>query len=204
MFGPGPVLMIQFLTMIYKNVKRLLDIFFSIILFFLFIPLWVVIPILIKADSAGRVIFTQKRIGLESGYFKIYKFRTMKEGTPDIPTDKVRNQEDLNTRFGTALRRLSIDEIPQLYNILKGEMSFVGPRPALHNQARLISLRKNKGVDSIRPGVTGLAQVSGRDDLTIPKKVGYDSKYVERMSFWLDTKIIFVTVKAVLNGKGGN
>jgi len=190
--------------MIYKIVKRLLDIIFSIILFVLFIPLWIVIPILIKADSAGRVIFTQKRIGLGSTYFKIYKFRTMKEGTPDIPTDKVEHQEDLNTKLGTTLRRLSIDEIPQLYNILKGEMSFVGPRPALHNQARLISLRKNKGADSIRPGVTGLAQVSGRDSLTIPEKVGYDSKYADNRSFWLDTKIVFVTVRAVIGGKGGN
>ena len=190
--------------MIYKNVKRLLDIFFSIILFILFIPLWIVIPILIKADSAGRVIFIQKRVGLGSRYFKIYKFRTMKEGTPDIPTDRISNQEDLNTKLGTTLRTLSIDEIPQLYNILKGEMSFVGPRPALHNQARLISLRKDKGADSIRPGVTGLAQVSGRDSLFIPEKVGYDSKYVKSMSFWLDTKIVFVTVRAVLSGKDGN
>jgi len=190
--------------MIYKNIKRLLDIIFSIILFILFIPLWIVVPILIKADSAGRVVFTQKRVGLGSIYFKIYKFRTMKEGTPDIPTDKVKDQEDLNTKLGTTLRRLSIDEIPQLYNILKGEMSFVGPRPALYNQDRLISLRKESGVGRIRPGVTGLAQVSGRDSLTIPEKVGYDSKYVENMSFWLDTKIVFVTVRAVLSGKGGN
>ncbi|MCJ7665129.1 MAG: sugar transferase [Actinobacteria bacterium] len=190
--------------MIYKNVKRLLDVIFSIILFVLFIPLWIVIPILIKADSAGRVVFTQKRVGSGSNYFKIYKFRTMKEGTPDIPTDKVKNQKDLNTKLGTTLRRLSIDEIPQLYNILKGEMSFVGPRPALYNQARLISLRKERSVDRIRPGVTGLAQVSGRDSLTIPEKVRYDSRYVDEMSLWLDAKIVFVTVRAVLNGKGGN
>ena len=190
--------------MIYKKVKRLLDIIFSIILFILFIPLWIVIPILIKADSAGGVIFTQKRTGLGSTYFKIYKFRTMKEGTPDIPTDKVENQEDMNTKLGTTLRRLSIDEIPQLYNILKGDMSFVGPRPALHNQASLISLRRDRGADSIRPGVTGLAQVSGRDSLAIPGKVGYDCKYVDNMSFGLDTKIVFMTVRAVIGGKGGN
>jgi O-antigen biosynthesis protein WbqP len=188
----------------YRFLKRSFDLVFSLILFIIFIPLWIIIPVLIKADSPGRVIFTQKRVGLNGNYFKIYKFRTMKEGTPDIPTNKVRNQEDMNTRLGTALRRSSIDEIPQLYNIFKGEMSFVGPRPALHNQPRLIGLRKKKGVDMIRPGVTGLAQVSGRDNLTIPKKVEYDLQYVKEMSFWVDLRILFVTVKAVLSGKGGN
>jgi len=195
---------VQFLTMLYRFLKRCFDIIFSLILFIAFIPLWAVIPLLIRLDSPGRVIFTQKRVGRESSYFKIYKFRTMKEGTPDIPTDRVTNQEDMNTRLGTVLRRTSIDEIPQLYNILKGEMSFVGPRPALHNQPGLIELRKKKGADKIRPGVTGLAQVSGRDSLTIPQKVEYDLQYVRKMSLWTDLRIIFITVRAVLTGKGGN
>lgn len=190
--------------MFYRFLKRYLDILFSILLFMLFIPLWIAIPILIRIDSPGRVIFTQKRVGLHSRYFRIYKFRTMKEGTPDIPTDMVTNQQDLNTRLGTMLRRTSIDEIPQLYNILRGEMSFVGPRPALHNQPRLIALRKKAGVDRIRPGVTGLAQVSGRDSLTIPRKVEYDREYASKMNFWLDLRIVSVTVRAVLTGKGGN
>jgi len=190
--------------MLYRFLKRCFDIIFSLILFIAFIPLWAVIPLLIRLDSPGRVIFTQKRVGRESSYFKIYKFRTMKEGTPDIPTDRVTNQEDMNTRLGTVLRRTSIDEIPQLYNILKGEMSFVGPRPALHNQPGLIELRKKKGADKIRPGVTGLAQVSGRDSLTIPQKVEYDLQYVRKMSLWMDLRIIFITVRAVLTGKGGN
>jgi len=190
--------------MYYRFVKRSFDLVFSIIFFIIFFPLWIIIPILIKTDSSGRVIFTQKRVGLGSSYFKIYKFRSMKEGTPDIPTDRIDNQEELNTRFGTTLRRTSIDEIPQLYNIMKGEMSFVGPRPALYNQLELIDLRKKKGVDRIRSGVTGLAQVSGRDSLTIQKKVEYDLEYIKKMSFFMDLRIIFVTVKALLSGKGGN
>jgi O-antigen biosynthesis protein WbqP len=190
--------------MLYKFLKRSFDIIFSILLFILFIPLWIVIPVLIKIDSPGRVIYTQKRVGLYSGYFTIYKFRSMREGTPDIPTDEVKNQEQLNTRFGTFIRRVSIDEIPQLYNILKGQMSFVGPRPALYNQELLISLRKEQGVDRVKPGVTGLAQISGRDALSIPQKVQYDSEYVKKASFLYDMKILFITGFAALGGKGAN
>ncbi len=188
----------------YQLLKRFLDVFFAIIFFILFIPLWIIIPLAIIIDSPGRVIFKQKRVGLGSNYFTIYKFRTMKEGTPDIPTDQLKGQKNLNTRLGFWLRRLSLDEIPQLANILKGDMSFVGPRPALYNQQRLIELRKEKKVDRVRPGVTGLAQISGRDSLSIPRKVEHDSAYVKDMSFMLDIKIVLVTVKAVLSGKGGN
>jgi len=195
--GPGS-------RMAYRVFKRFLDIVMAIIFFILFMPLWIVIPLAIVIDSPGRVIFTQKRIGLSSSYFTIYKFRTMKEGTPDIPTDQLKDQENFNTRLGAFLRRLSLDEIPQLANILKGDMSFVGPRPALYNQQYLIALRKEKGVDKVRPGVTGLAQISGRDSLSIPRKVEYDSAYVRDMSFMLDLKIILVTVKAVLTGRGAN
>ena len=190
--------------MAYRFFKRFLDLVFSIIFFILFVPLWMAIPLAIVIDSPGRVIFTQKRVGLASKYFTIYKFRTMKEGTPDIPTDELKSQEQLNTGIGCILRRLSLDEIPQLANILKGDMSFVGPRPALYNQDRLIELRKLKGADMVRPGVTGLAQISGRDSLSIPNKVEYDSLYVKRQSFWLDARIVFLTVAAVLTGKGGN
>jgi len=190
--------------MAYRFFKRFLDVVFSIIFFILFVPLWLAIPLAIVIDSPGRVIFTQKRVGLASKYFTIYKFRTMKEGTPDIPTDELKSQEQLNTGIGCILRRLSLDEIPQLANILKGDMSFVGPRPALYNQDRLIELRKQKGADMVRPGVTGLAQISGRDSLSIPNKVEYDSLYVKRQSFWLDARIVLLTVAAVLTGKGGN
>ncbi len=190
--------------MVYKFFKRLFDVTFSFILLILFIFFWIFIPIIIKIDSPGRVIFTQKRVGAGSNYFTIYKFRSMKEGTPDIPTDKVKNQEELNTRFGIFLRRTSLDEIPQLLNILKGDMSFVGPRPALYNQPLLIKLRKEQEVDKIRPGVTGLAQINGRDSLKIPKKVEYDKLYVKNASISLDFKILLVTIKAILTGKGAN
>jgi O-antigen biosynthesis protein WbqP len=190
--------------MFYAFTKRSFDIALSLLIFILFLPLWIVIPVLIKVDSPGRVIFTQKRVGINSSYFTIYKFRTMKEGTPDIPTDELKNQKMLNTKVGKLLRRLSLDEIPQLVNILKGDISFVGPRPALHNQPLLIRLRKEKGIDKVRPGVTELAQVRGRDSLSIPEKVEFDYQYVKSSSFILDLKILVITIRAALTGKGAN
>lgn len=190
--------------MIYKIAKRIFDLIFSIIFLVLFAPFWITLPLIIKIDSPGRVIYKQKRVGINSEYFTIYKFRTMKEGTPDIPTDQLKNQSDLNTRVGTVLRRWSMDELPQLINIIKGQMSFVGPRPALHNQELLIGLRKEKGVDKVRPGVSGLAQISGRDELSIQDKVMYDQLYIKDASIWLDIKIFLVTVKAAITGRGGN
>jgi len=165
-------------------------------------PLWIIIPILIKLDSRGRVIYTQKRIGINSGFFTIYKYRTMKEGTPDIPTDRVANPADLITGIGRFLRRTSMDELPQLVNIIKGQMSFIGPRPALYNQPELIAQRKHEKADIMRPGITGLAQISGRDELLIPIKVKYDKKYIDEFSLANDLKILLVTVKAVLTAKG--
>jgi O-antigen biosynthesis protein WbqP len=188
--------------MAYKLLKRFFDIVFSFLLLILLSPFWLVLSLLIKADSKGRIIYRQKRVGIGSGHFIIFKFRTMKEGTPDIPTDEVQDPDALYTRIGKALRRTSLDEIPQLINILKGDMSFVGPRPALYNQDLLIELRKKSGVDSIRPGVTGLAQVNGRDELAIPAKVAFDARYVEEMSLLLDLKICLLTIKAALSGKG--
>ncbi len=188
--------------MAYKLFKRFFDIVFSFLLLIILIPFWVVAAILIKADSKGRVIYTQKRVGIGSGHFTIYKFRTMKEGTPDIPTDELKDPDKLYTKVGKALRRSSLDEIPQLLNILKGDMSFVGPRPALHNQEWLITLRKESHVDSIRPGVTGLAQINGRDELEIPVKVSFDARYVKELSLVLDIKICLLTVKAALLRQG--
>ncbi len=190
--------------MFYRIFKRVLDIILSIILIILFIPFWIVIPLMIKIDSPGNVIFKQKRVGINSDYFTIFKFRTMKTGTPDIPTDELGNQKNLYTRAGKFLRRFSIDEFPQLINILKGDMSFVGPRPALYNQELLIRMRKEKGVDKVKPGVTGLAQINGRDDLSIPDKVMYDSSYVEDASLWLDLKVFMSTIKAAITGRGIN
>jgi O-antigen biosynthesis protein WbqP len=190
--------------MFYRIIKRILDIIFSIILIIIFIPFWLIIPLVIKLNSKGNVIFKQKRVGLKSEYFTIYKFRTMKQGTPDIPTDELGKKKNLYTRAGKILRRLSIDEFPQLINILKGDMSFVGPRPALYNQDLLIKLRKEKGVDMVKPGVTGLAQINGRDELSISDKVEYDWKYVKYASIWLDLKIFIITIKAAITGRGIN
>ncbi len=183
-------------------IKRCLDLFISLILLILLTPIWIIIPVLIKIDSPGRVIYTQKRVGINSSFFTIYKYRSMKEGTPDIPTDKVSDPAELVTGVGRFLRRTSIDEIPQLVNILKGQMSFIGPRPALYNQPELIALRKEKKADIMRPGITGLAQVSGRDELLIHVKVEYDKKYIDDFSLLNDLKIFFITVKAVLTARG--
>jgi O-antigen biosynthesis protein WbqP len=188
--------------MFYKDVKRIFDVVMSAILIVLFIPFWIIIPLIIKIDSPGSVIFKQKRVGANNRHFTIFKFRTMKEGTPDIPTDEVKDSSHLSTRVGKFLRRSSIDEIPQLINILKGDMSFVGPRPALYNQDLLIRLRTENGVYKLKPGVTGLAQIKGRDDLSIQDKVMYDRIYAENASIWLDLKIILATIKAAITGKG--
>lgn len=188
--------------MFYKTAKRILDVTLSIILIVLFMPLWIIVPLVIKIGSPGSVIFRQKRVGINSSYFTIYKFRTMKKDTPDIPTDELENNKDLYTGAGRILRRWSIDEFPQLINILKGDMSFVGPRPALYNQDLLIKLRKEKGVDKVKPGVTGLAQINGRDDLSISEKVMYDRLYIKDASIWLDLKIFLVTLKAAVTGRG--
>lgn len=188
--------------MFYRIVKRTLDVGISVILIILFIPFWIIIPLVIKIDSQGSILFKQKRVGINSRYFTIFKFRTMKEGTPDIPTDELKDNSYLNTGVGKFLRRSSIDEFPQLVNILKGDMSFVGPRPALYNQDLLIRLRREKGVDKVKPGVTGLAQINGRDDLSIPDKVMYDRLYIEDASIWLDLKIFLVTIKAAITGRG--
>lgn len=187
-----------------KLIKRCFDVIFSIIFLVLFIPFWIIIPVLIKLDSPGRVIFKQKRIGLNSKYFTMYKFRTMKEGVPDLPAEEVKDHRSMYTKVGAFLRRFSIDEIPQLVNILKGDMGFVGPRPSHLGQHLQIKIRKEIGTDSIRPGLTSLAIIKGRDDISIPKKAVYDRIYVYESSIFLDIKIIFLTIKIVITGKGAN
>ena len=190
--------------MVRKLVKRCFDIVFSIVFLVLFIPLWIIIPALIKLDSSGRVIFKQKRVGLNSQYFTMHKFRTMKEGVPDLPAEEVSDHSGMYTKVGVFLRRFSIDEIPQLINILKGDMSFVGPRPSHLGQHLQIKIRKETRTDSMRPGLTGLAQINGRDDISVLEKARYDKIYVYDSSIFLDIKIIFTTIKIVLSGKGAN
>lgn len=183
--------------------KRILDFIFSIVLVIVFSPIFILLTLIIKLTSKGSVIFKQRRIGKKNKEFLIYKFRTMYIDAPkNMPTHLLENPDRYITPIGKFLRKTSLDELPQLFNIIKGEMSFVGPRPALYNQYDLIALRDEFDVNSVRPGVTGWAQVNGRDELDIPAKVEYDRYYVEHMSLWLDFKIVFMTAFNVMLGKG--
>ena len=183
--------------------KRLIDFISGAVLLLLFIPVFIVIIILIKFTSRGPVLFSQRRIGLHRREFNILKFRTMYSNTPaNVPTHMLDNPRVFITPVGRFLRKTSLDELPQMINILKGDMSFVGPRPALYNQYDLIALREQYGVHKIRPGLTGWAQVNGRDELEIPVKVEYDKYYVEHWSLWFDMKIAVLTLIGVLKRKG--
>ena len=174
----------------------------SILLLICLFPIFVIVALAIIIDSRLPIFFRQKRIGLNNSEFWIYKFRTMKKDTPDIPTHLVKEEQDYNTFIGPLLRKLSIDELPQLINIVKGEMVFVGPRPALHNQEELKLLRTEKGIHKLKPGVTGWAQGNGRDELTIPEKVKMDEYYLKNKSLWLNIKILLMTIAQVLFSKG--
>lgn len=183
--------------------KRLFDLFFSISLLVILLPLYIIIVLTIKFSSKGPIIFKQRRIGLNKKEFGIFKFRTMYTDTPkDIPTHLLENPDKYITPIGKFLRKTSLDELPQLLNIIKGEMSFVGPRPALYNQYDLIELRDQCGVNNVRPGITGWAQINGRDELEIPVKVQYDKYYVDNKSLWFDIKIIIMTAFSVILSKG--
>ena len=153
-------------------------------------------------DDGFPIYFRQKRIGSNNTEFWVYKFRTMKNDIPDIPTHLFDENQNLYTLSGPLIRKFSIDELPQLINILKGEMVFIGPRPALYNQDDLAELRTKAGVHTLMPGVTGWAQVNGRDELSIPDKVKMDTYYLENKSLWLDIKILFLTVLKVFKTEG--
>ena len=183
--------------------KRCFDVICSLIALVLFSWLLLILAGLVKLTSKGAVFYKQKRIGKDKKEFFIIKFRTMKVTTPgDVPTHLLQNPEQYITVIGKFLRKNSLDELPQLINILKGDMSFVGPRPALWNQYDLIEERDKYGANSVRPGLTGLAQVSGRDEIPIPVKAGYDGEYIMKMSFLFDVSCIFRTFSCVLKHKG--
>ena len=171
---------------------------FTLIILICLSPLFIIITLAIILDDGFPIFFRQRRIGINNDEFWIYKFRTMKKETPDIPTHLVKEARDYNTVIGPILRKLSIDELPQLINIIKGEMVFVGPRPALHNQDDLKTLRTEKGLHKLKPGVTGWAQVNGRDELRIPEKVKMDEYYLKNKSLRLDIKILLMTTIRVL------
>lgn len=178
--------------------KRILDLFFSLLFLLIFSPILIIISIIIKLDSKGPVFFKQRRIGKDKEEFLIYKFRTMYVNTPQLATDKFTNAADYITKIGSFLRKTSLDELPQILNIIKGEMSFVGPRPALYNQYELIEMRDKNGVNKCVPGLTGYAQVNGRDNITDQEKVTLDEYYVQNKSLALDFKIIINTFVNVL------
>ena len=182
--------------------KRIFDLFSSVVLFSLLgIPM-LLITIAIRLTSKGRVLYWSDRVGKNNDIFKMPKFRSMLIDTPTVATHLLDNPDSYLSPIGGFLRRSSLDEIPQLFSVLKGDMSFVGPRPALFNQEDLIALRTEKGVDKLLPGITGWAQVNGRDELSIPDKVALDVEYLNRQSFWLDVKILWMTFLKVINRDG--
>lgn len=182
--------------------KRFCEILVSIILLIILSPLFLIISILIKLNSQGPVFFTQMRIGRNNELFKFYKFRTMRIGTPNVATDKLGNAQNYMTSVGRLLRKTSLDEIPQLINILNGDMTFVGPRPALYNQYNLKQLRTEAGVHVLTPGITGWAQINGRDHNDDLKKTELDKYYLNNKSVKLDIKILIMTVFKVLKAEG--
>lgn len=182
--------------------KRNIDFLFSTVALIFFFPFLVVISILIKKESKGPVFFKQKRIGENNKEFTIYKFRSMKIETPDVATDKLENSSQYITQIGAFIRKTSIDELPQLINIVKGDMSIVGPRPALYNQYELTKKRTENNIHKLKPGLTGYAQIKGRDFISDEKKVIYDKHYAEHISLWTDLKIIIMTFISVLKSDG--
>ncbi len=183
--------------------KRVMDWLLSLAGIIVLMPIMIVIAVAIKCSSKGPVFFKQKRVGIHKSYFNILKFRTMRIDTPkDCPTHLLSNPDLYITKVGAFLRKTSLDELPQLFNILKGDMSIVGPRPALWNQDDLIAERDRYGANDIRPGLTGWAQVNGRDELAIEEKAKLDGEYVRRMSVWFDFKCILRTVTSVLKQDG--
>lgn len=187
----------------YLKVKRLIDIILSVIGLIVLSPVFLILIIAIKLDSKGPVLFNQKRVGIHKCHFNILKFRTMRIDTPkDIPTHLLENPEQWITRVGRFLRKTSLDELPQIINIFKGEMSIIGPRPALWNQYDLIEERDKYGVNDVPVGLTGWAQINGRDELPIEVKAKLDGEYVEKLSFWVDVRCFFGTIISALKSDG--
>ncbi len=188
----------------YKNfVKRILDFLLSFFAAVVFFPVLLIIAVMIKCDSKGPVLFTQTRVGKGKKHFNILKFRTMYKDTPkNVPTHLLGKANSHITKVGGFLRKTSLDELPQLFNIIAGQMSIVGPRPALFNQYDLIAKRDEYGVNELVPGLTGYAQINGRDELPIDIKAKHDAYYAENISFALDVKIVLKTASNVLTSKG--
>jgi O-antigen biosynthesis protein WbqP len=183
-------------------VKRSVDVILALVILCIFSPLMIVLAILVKLTSSGSVIHWSDRIGRGNALFRMPKFRTMHIDTPELATHLLNDPDRYLTSIGKFLRTSSLDELPQLYNIITGDMSFVGPRPALYNQDDLIALRTQKGIHQLVPGITGWAQVNGRDDLSISSKVSYDEYYMKHQSIFFDLKILWQTIFKVVKKDG--
>ena len=187
----------------YSTIKRGIDFCLSLTGIIVLFPLFALIVVLIKVDSPGPILFKQKRVGIHKKHFNILKFRTMRIDTPkDTPTHMLENPDQWITKAGKFLRKTSLDELPQIFNILIGEMAIVGPRPALWNQYDLIAERDKYGANDIMPGLTGWAQINGRDELPIAVKAKLDGEYLERISLLFDVEIFFKTIFSVLRSEG--
>jgi O-antigen biosynthesis protein WbqP len=182
--------------------KRVFDLILAFFLFLLLLIPLLLTAILVITTSKGPALYWSERIGKNNKIFKMPKFRSMRVGTPAVATHLLDNPDSYLSSIGGFLRRSSLDELPQLFSVLKGDMSFVGPRPALFNQDDLIALRTEKGVDKLLPGITGWAQVNGRDELSIPDKVALEVEYLNRQSFWFDIKILWMTLLKVVKRDG--
>lgn len=174
----------------------------ALILLFLLSPIFLMIALFIVLEDGFPVFFCQKRVGINNNFFNIYKFRSMKKNTPNVATHLLQNPLSYLLRIGRVIRKLSLDELPNLLNVIKGEMAFVGPRPALFNQDDLMALRIAAGVDKLKPGITGWAQINGRDEISIEAKVALEKEYLERKSVWFDLVIVVKTFTSVLFSKG--
>ena len=182
--------------------KRIFDLIMALVLMLILAPLLLLVVLAIRLTSVGPVLFRTRRVGKNSRLFTMYKFRSMKADTPQVATHLLKKPDQFLTPVGDFLRRTSLDELPQLINVLRGDMSLVGPRPALFNQDDLIALRTARGVNALTPGITGWAQVNGRDSLPITEKVKLDEWYLKNRSFWLDLKVVGMTVVKVLRKDG--
>ena len=182
--------------------KRISDLLLGIVILILLAAPMLFIAIAVRLSSKGPALYWSERVGKDNKIFKMPKFRSMLVETPAVATHLLDNPDTFLSPIGGFLRHSSLDELPQLFSVLKGDMSFVGPRPALFNQDDLIALRAENGVDKLLPGITGWAQVNGRDELTIPDKVALDVEYLDRQSFWFDIKILWMTFLKVVNRDG--
>lgn len=193
----------ELIVMVYLKVKRLIDIVLSFLALIILSPVFLILVIAIKIDSKGPVLFKQKRVGIHKRHFNILKFRTMRIDTPkDCPTHLLENPDQWITKVGKFLRKTSLDELPQIWNIFVGEMSIIGPRPALWNQYDLIEERDKYGANDVPVGLTGWAQINGRDTVEIEDKAKFDGYYVEKMGFGMDIKCFFGTIVSVLKSDG--